>query len=188
MTPEERAVIDAAIERWSSWIADETESEDLDLAGAVQALIFTCPRCNAGGHTCPGCGAGIGHTATAYAQCEREALPYDAPVDTELKWWPRTYADVRTGDTIRASADAPVARVLTCSQGHWHVRASGKTGPWAHMDDVPVEHDITAVRLDYAGGDPERLLHIPSTAPVEIQLTEAEFLAIETLGWDRIPF
>lgn len=64
MTPEEKAVIEAAIDRFPSFIADETDYRDLDIAAAVSALIYSCPQCNAGGHTCPGDGNPIGHTQT----------------------------------------------------------------------------------------------------------------------------
>lgn len=61
MTPEEKAVIDAAI----TW-AHRTESptSHLILEKAVQALIYACPQCNTDTHRCPGCGESIGHTAT----------------------------------------------------------------------------------------------------------------------------
>lgn len=44
MTPEERAVIDAAIERFSFWIADETDSDDLDICAAVGHLLAARER------------------------------------------------------------------------------------------------------------------------------------------------
>jgi len=108
-----------------------------------------------------------------------DALPDPPP---ELSWYPRTYADVRVGDTIKHTETAPEARVLSCSQERRHVRDGG-TG--RHWDDKAIGHDLTRVRLDYAGGDPERVLDIPAVTPVLIQLTAAEYAAIELLGWDN---
>jgi len=108
-----------------------------------------------------------------------ETLPDPPP---ELFWYPRTYADVRVGDTIKHTETAPEARVLSCSQEGRHVRDGG-TG--RHWDDGAIEHDLTRVRLDYPGGDPERILDIPAATPVLIQLAAAEYVAIELLGWDN---
>jgi hypothetical protein len=98
----------------------------------------------------------------------------------ESQWYPRTYADVCTGDTIRHTPTAPPAKVLSCSIEARHVKDGG-TGK--HWDDAAVEHMLTRVRLDYPGSDPEKILDIPSALPVEILLTAEEFRAIELLGW-----
>lgn len=66
MTPEEKAVIDQAI--YLRYCIDAGTAGDPPRIGrlldTVDALIFACPQCNAGGHTCPGDGNPIGHTAT----------------------------------------------------------------------------------------------------------------------------
>jgi hypothetical protein len=177
VTPEEKAVIDAAI--YLRYCINAKTAGDPPRIGrlldVVDELILACPRCNAGGHVCPGYGASIGHTDTACAAC-------NDPESITAYWYPRTYADVRTGDTIRHTADAPPAIVLSCSQESRHVKDGG-TGK--HWDDAAVEHMLTRVRLDYPGSDPDRILDIPSTLPVEIRLTAEEFHAIELLGWEN---
>lgn len=168
MIPEEKAVIEAAITAHQIG-REPSVAESTILRQAVHALIFACPECNTDRHTCPGCGDNIGHTETACTVCS------DPP-----RWYPRTYADVCTGDTIRHTSTAPPARVLSCSIEARHVKDGG-TGK--HWNDTTVEHMLTRVRLDYPGSDPEKILDIPSALPVEILLTEQEFQAIELLGW-----
>jgi hypothetical protein len=75
MTPEEKAVIEAAIFNvygTNSGVSQAERSVALDTA--VRALIYSCPKCNAGGHTCPGDGNPIGHTATDCGEHEIESL------------------------------------------------------------------------------------------------------------------
>jgi hypothetical protein len=69
VTPEEKAVIDAAIDAHAGWRGGNTVQEVI-LRQAVHTLISSCPKCNSGGHTCPGCGESIGHTETACLNCE----------------------------------------------------------------------------------------------------------------------
>lgn len=65
MTPEERRVLDLAIE-WGRAVEFKQDTVQLltSLEEAAWALILACPRCNTDRHQCPGCGAPIGHTAT----------------------------------------------------------------------------------------------------------------------------
>lgn len=180
MTPEEKAVIEAAITAHQIG-REPSVAESTILRQAVHELIFACPECNTDRHTCPGCGDNIGHTETMCLCCEREQLPYEVPINEEPQWYPRTYADVCTGDTIRHTPTAPPAKVLSCSIEARHVK-NGGTGK--HWDDTAVEHMLTRVRLDYPGNEtPDRIFDIPSALPVEILLTAEEFRAIELLGW-----
>lgn len=65
MTPEEKAVIEAAITLVTAVRAGlDPVPLDSELAAVVEALLFTCPQCNEGGHVCPGDGRSIGHTQT----------------------------------------------------------------------------------------------------------------------------
>lgn len=60
MTPEEKAVVQAAISMHKIGRVP-TRQEENALRTIVHKLIFACPDCNAGGHTCPGDGNSIGH-------------------------------------------------------------------------------------------------------------------------------
>lgn len=64
MTPEEKAVIEAAIAYAWAPEANERRRRLPALGDAVGALIYSCPQCNSGGHVCPGDGNPIGHTQT----------------------------------------------------------------------------------------------------------------------------
>lgn len=152
MTPEEKAVIDAAVALVEGVRAgrDPVLLDDY-LAAAVDALIASRRPVEPMGWT----------------------------------WYPRTYADVREGDTIRHGHGQghPAATVLSCVHEPRHVKDGG-TG--RHWDDKPVEHMLTRVRLDYPGNDkPERIFDMPSNLAVDIRLTAEEFRAIELLGWEN---
>jgi hypothetical protein len=60
VTPEEKAVVQAAIKAYRS----RRVAAGLEVREAVSALITRCPECNAGGHVCPGDGNPIGHGDT----------------------------------------------------------------------------------------------------------------------------
>ena len=74
MTPEEKAVIDAAMEWHYAILANPSAIPLVPMSGPALALegishatwqlVTSCPECNAGGHTCPGDGNSINHTAT----------------------------------------------------------------------------------------------------------------------------
>lgn len=74
MTPEEKAVIDAAMEWHYAILANPSAIPLVPMSGPALALegishatwqlVTSCPECNAGGHTCPGDGKSISHTAT----------------------------------------------------------------------------------------------------------------------------
>lgn len=102
MTPEEKAVIDQAI--YLRYCIDAGTAGDPPRLGrlldTVDALIFACPQCNAGGHTCPGDGNPIGHTATDCGQ-------HDEPDGSTYPCWecltdpaedPRPWCDCRPED------------------------------------------------------------------------------------------
>jgi hypothetical protein len=181
MTPEERAVINAAI-TWRNELGlrgiFSSVGPDGPLHAAVDALIYSCPQCNTETHICPGCGENVGHGEGACDRCERESLPYDVP--DELLWAARTLVDVRAGDRIRLAGVE--AYVVTLDRSDWHMRE----GAGGHWDDVPHEHTLIRARLDYPGSDPERIMefHDPTLA-IDIQLTRGELDAIELFGWEN---
>jgi hypothetical protein len=74
MTPEEKAVINAAI----TWRNDldygftRIVGSPVDtLLHAVNRLTWQCDKCNYDRHTCPGCGTNISHGDGCCAECER---------------------------------------------------------------------------------------------------------------------
>lgn len=140
MTPEERAVIDAAIKLYDNpgdWYVDGR------LGSAVEALkVSRTP----------------------------------APV---LKWYAATWGDVRADDTVRLPSHPDHPReVEWVHHDGWHVDpASSEYRPrplkWAQ------------VTVAFVGME-DKHLKWPVSHPVEIQLTEQEYEAIQLLGgWDN---
>jgi hypothetical protein len=77
MTPEEKVVIEAAMKLRLTHLNNRAVMAGAaasELVVAVDALIYSCPKCNAGGHTCPGDGNPIGHTATDCGEHEIKAF------------------------------------------------------------------------------------------------------------------
>lgn len=150
MTPEEKAVIEAAM-RWyqeCGWHAiDPTEPERF-LVGAVQSLIYSCPECNQGGHVCPGDGSPVGHTQADCGEHDERATPVDAPVDVPARtsfkavevreddpvWVPATFGLCLAGDRIRIGQEE--TDVLRTTAGVWFVNTSNywQPTPWKHTE------------------------------------------------------
>lgn len=74
MTPEEKAVVQAAV--YLRHCIDAKTAGDPPRLGrlldTVEALIFACGDCNTERHTCPGCGTHVGHGDGACAGCSGE--------------------------------------------------------------------------------------------------------------------
>lgn len=68
MTPEEKAVINLVLRWREESLAGNGEFSFRAFKGVADALVFSCPQCNAGGHTCPGDGNPISHTQTDCGQ------------------------------------------------------------------------------------------------------------------------
>ncbi len=96
MTPEEKAVIDAAMEWHYAILANPSAIPLVPMSGPALALegisratwrlVTSCPECNAGGHTCPGDGKSISHTATDCGE-------HEGPTYRE---WVKQHADAST--------------------------------------------------------------------------------------------
>ncbi len=220
MTPEEKAVIQAAIE-WRRAIPGRTRDvwQTIELEEKIWNLIIRCNECNAGGHVCPGDGNPIGHGDTDCGEhdddepreCNNCApLRAGASVDrvdgsdlttpcvecgavetitvsqegAELIWVPRTWADVRAGDTVRMPGTDSTARVVSAVHRAWHVhpaadeyRPNEMPANWSEVyvglrpldSEAPEDVPCTRYSMDPAG-------------PIEIQATQAEVDAIEMLG------
>lgn len=121
MTPEEKAVIDLAIRSREVALAGLPSVAD-EMREAIDALIYSCPECNAGGHTCPGDGNPIGHTQTNCGQHEERDTSANWRVvrDVGHEWVPATFGDLWPGDRVRiGTQEADVTKV---SRGDWHAR------------------------------------------------------------------
>lgn len=119
------------------------------------------------------------------------AVPANAPLAP--LWVPRTWADVRRGDTVRMPGTAVVA-AITDRLWHpsedprgesWHVVSDGSIGQWAHTSDRVIRPgECVIVSPDIPGS--ERGRWMDPAAAVEIQLPDAQTLAgIEALGWEN---
>lgn len=97
----ERAVL-AAAEQWHAARQAATMPRATELREAIEALIFDCLECNAGGHTCPGCGASVAHYGPRVCPDCDEVVAWDRAVaashasqDAELERMGREMADER---------------------------------------------------------------------------------------------
>jgi hypothetical protein len=73
MTPEEAAVINAAIELYHAPLG-QNGKEAWKLRDATEQLIFRCNDCNYARHQCPGCGTPVPHAGSSVcAACLGEA-------------------------------------------------------------------------------------------------------------------
>lgn len=122
MTPEEKAVIQAAIAAHDIGRLPSTAQETI-LRQTVHALIFSCPECNQGGHTCPGDGEPIGHG-------ENNCGQHDQP---DPVWMPAMLRDCLTGDRMRIGSEE--TDVLHSSIDDWHATADQwRPAPWDHEE------------------------------------------------------
>lgn len=185
MTPEEKAIVQAAIE--ANQIGREPSTAQLTvLRQATHQLMFNCPECNSGGHTCPGDGKSIGHGDTdcgehdpdpdlpdehllrAMEEREQVELWADDP-GAGPRWIPATFADCLAGDHIRIGAEE--TDVLRANRGIWHADARDERRPkaWQHLE---VRLELVAV-----GGFPV----YPPAQAIEILMTP-ERHAVHTLA------
>lgn len=133
MTPEEKAVIDAAIaERNSLWNLFATGANS-PLIAAIDALIFSCPKCNAGGHVCPGDGNPISHTQSDCGD-HGDLEPWEISPEPIEEWTPATLLYCLAGDRIRIGTDE--TKVLRSSSGVWYVNTENywHPTPWQHTE------------------------------------------------------
>ena len=92
----ERAAL-AAAEQWYSDGRAGHRLPSVRLTKAIEALIFDCPECNAGGHTCPGCGASVAHYGPrACSDCD-EVVAWDRAVAASHAPWTRPDACPKCG-------------------------------------------------------------------------------------------
>lgn len=196
MTPEEAAVINAAIELRRQ-IPGRDVRQRITLEEATWKLITTCNDCNHDTHTCPGCGTWVPHAGSGVCpgcQADMDGVDQSPPLwapsaqerqrQPEMQWVLRTWQDVRTGDTVRMPGTEVTAviemRYLHPSQDPegkaWHIVA-GRT----HWDNHAVQLGECVVQL--AGEGQPRFMN--PVAPVEIELTAEDIRVAELLGWEN---
>jgi hypothetical protein len=145
MTPEDLKVIQEAI--YLRYCIDAKTAGDPPRLGrlldAVDALIYACPECNGGGHTCPADGDSIPHGATDCGDHD-ETAP-DAP-----EWIAATWGDTRDGDTVRLGE--AMARIAT-----WY-RPTDKIGASVNVKLVGINIDVSDGILTFPPGNPVEIL------------------------------
>lgn len=145
---------------------------DDDLTGVVNRLIFACPECNQGGHVCPGDGNSIPHGAVACSDHD-ETQPEVEQADI---WVLRTWADVRAGDTVRMPARPDTETdVYSAVATNWHVDPRS-----SEFQPESMDYTVVRVRFGDAGAS---LREMNPAAYVEILLSPATLLIIQTMGW-----
>lgn len=97
----------------------------------------------------------------------------------ELIWHPRTWADVRSGDTVRLPGTEVTAEIGTAVLLHWNI--DPRTGTSGYNPPVAMPHDVMRVRFTHELEAPPR--DMDPVKPVEIQLTRSEIDALDTIGW-----
>jgi hypothetical protein len=187
MTPEEQAVINAAIELRRR-IPGRDQREVLALSNATWKLITSCEECNTDTHRCPGCGAPVPHAGTGVCPGCAGEVNTPPPWAPPMEWVLRTWKDVRTSDRVRMPG-TDVTAVIECRYLHssqdpqgrtWHV-VSGGSGQRARFDDhVVLPHEcvvLLAGEKDVRFMDPAK--------PVEIEMAAEEVNVRNLLGWEN---
>jgi hypothetical protein len=171
MTPEEKAVVQAAIEAHQIGREPSVAQQNI-LRTAVHQLIFNCPECNQGGHTCPGDGNWIAHGESDCGQhdecqCSRTERAYchaeNCHGGADIKeWHPATFADCLAGDRIRIG-DQESDVLWTTGPQRFHVRNREWTGDDGKVRDHTVGRwDHIELRMDLSA-NPGRREYVPFT-------------------------
>lgn len=166
MTPEEKAVIQAAI-----------NDRDLSpaLADAVQRLTYSCAECNTDTHRCGGCGENVLH---GDYDCGKNCTN-DPVINLVPTWVSRTWTDVRVGDHVRLGIAGPSAYVIACTHLDWHIDPRSS-------EYRPVGLEWQAVNVTFSTDPTPATIHVVDpNKPVEIELSPAEVEAIELIGWSN---
>lgn len=158
MTPEERKLIEEAI--YLRYCIDAKTAGDPPRIGrlldAVDALIFSCYECNAGGHTCPGDGMNIPHGAVNCGRHDEDFPIAIEPVEPAPDWIMSEWQYVLTDDRVRIGQQE--AEVTSSDVLNWHVDTETYGRPaWPHR--------AVRMKLKHLG---DEWLPFPPGAPVEI--------------------
>lgn len=161
MTPEEKAVINAAMAWRDAWLANPYDASAYShLPEPIVRALKT-----------------LSHATRTLATIDRAATqPAEAE---ELIWVERTWTDVRAGDVVRLPGTTNEAQIYTAVPIDWHVRPG--TGTSQYNPPEPLEHRVIKVRFTHAATtyemDPDK--------PIEIQIYPRELAAVETIGWEN---
>lgn len=184
MTPEEKAVIQAAIDLRDR-IPGQDIREKIALDEAVYRLTVSCPDCNRGGHRCPGDGNWIGHGETDCGEHsgdqEKEEERATGEDDRAEVWVLSEMRHARVGDLIRPAGTAAAGTLVVDrylppmkdasktagaaqpNAGHWHVVSGGPK----HWDDRIVREGEVWLRLE-GNAEPQNL---DPTFAIEIKMS-----------------
>lgn len=165
---------------------------------AIDRLLTTCPDCDRGTHLCPGDGKPIPHGAVDCGYhfgpeddgAIRDELAAVEQAQQGLGWWPRSWADVRQGDTVKLpDSEAAPAFVVSAVHLSWHVKPG--TGTSAYSPPYPLNWSTVRVTLADrapAPGEVVRPLGTWNMDPAKtilIQLTQIEVDALDLMGWNN---
>lgn len=209
MTPEERAVVQAAI-RMHAIGREPTGPEQSELRRLTHQLIFICPECNAGGHTCPGDGNSIGHGDRDCGEHDDDGPENELAADRRHRfqghegspclagWSEGNACDRPEGDRVHieeAGEDDPqwVTRTWADVRPGDRVRLPGTEHVAEVESAIGIGHVMhpngrsaagwREIKVRLAGRD--GLLPMNPAGPIEIELTPSELAAIEGLGWSN---
>lgn len=197
MTPEEKAVIQKAIE-WRQAIPGRSRDIKLgiELEAVIWKLIESCERCNYARHECPGCGAGLEHGDLVCEDCDAApdqddpitGEPIPAGQNAELErmgreiaeaiWSRAVIAEVRPGDRIRIAGNSDSAEVVEGISWklRWHVHPAAN--PYQPQES---RADWTELKVRFEGRA-ELISFTKPDFPIEIETTQTEADAVQLLG------
>jgi hypothetical protein len=236
----ELRIVQIAIQAHEHLVAGGESPDYGSLRDTIENLIFICPECNSGGHTCPGDGVSIPHGASDCGQhddkpqhagadgscpdygstldpcppgCASGTCVENKPQDTicpncapllarvsatrvdgseitsacvdcgsldELKWFKRTWLDVRTGDTVKLPGTENTAYVRHAVHQGWHVDPRSSEYRPVAMEWTAVHVELT--QSHWPASEVLGVLDMDPAKPILIQLTQLEVDAIELLG------
>lgn len=172
MTPEEKAVIEAARAYVDSNFGTHAGAILTATVGRLNAADPPyCPDCDHDTHRCGGCGTNVEHGEGACPGCTADIERATPAARTSFKavqvreddpvWVPATFGLCLAGDRIRIGQEE--TDVLRCSAGVWFVNASDywQPTPWKH----------TELRMDLAANPGWR--EYPADTPCEVLMSPA---------------
>lgn len=181
MTPEERAVIQAAIADHRGCAPESCGGSRLDpcrLGNAIEAYRSAqaaSPRDDVDGCAC----SPAEKIYCASSDCKGGS---QVPI-----WVARTWVDVRSGDDVRLPGTENYAHVQRAVHLHWHV--DPRTGTSAYNPPIPMQWSGVHVTLYTTASDGTRGMTTQASEftmdpakPIDIRTTQLELDAIELLG------
>lgn len=137
---------------------------------------------------CPNCAPLLARvSATRVDGSEVTSACRDCGSLDELKWFERTWVDVRTGDTVKLPGTENIAYVRHAVHQEWHVDPRSSEYRPVAMEWSCVHVELTKVEEgNVFNGATLGVLDMDPGKPILIQLTQSEVDAIELLGgWSQ---